>query len=250
MIPTTGHNRPPPPRQSAHASRAEGILLVDKPPGPTSHDVVAAVRRRFGVPKVGHGGTLDPQATGLLILLLGRATKLSDRFLGSDKVYEGELHLGIATDSQDADGRVVSEADASGVTAEQLEAQMARLTGDIRQTPPMVSAKKIEGIPLYKLARKGQTIAREPRVIHVYAFSLTRFDPPRAAFVVRCSKGTYVRTLAADIGEALGCGAHLCALRRLSCGALKVEDAAPTAAVLAWDHAALEAHLLPMQRFI
>lgn len=228
----------------------DGVLLVDKPAGPTSHDIVARVRRHFRIPKVGHGGTLDPQATGLLILLLGRGTKLSDRFLGSDKVYDGTIRLGIATDSQDADGEVLSETDPSGVTETALREQMAALTGDIYQTPPMVSAKKIDGVPLYKHARKGKVIEREPRIVHVYEFRLNRFDPPRADFVVRCSKGTYVRTLCADIGAALGCGAHLERLRRLASGSLHVEDAFALDQVLAWSPAELAVHVLPMARFI
>lgn len=228
----------------------DGVLLVDKPAGPTSHDIVARVRRHFRIPKVGHGGTLDPQATGLLILLLGRGTKLSDRFLGSDKVYDGTLRLGVATDSQDADGEVVREADPSGVTEAMLQEQMAKLTGDIYQTPPMVSAKKIDGVPLYKRARKGQVVEREPRIVHIYEFRMDRFEPPRADFQVRCSKGTYVRTLCADIGEALGCGAHLERLRRLASGPLHVEKAFTLEQVLAWSPSELALHVLPMAQFI
>ncbi len=226
----------------------DGLLLVDKPAGPTSHDVVDRIRRHFRIKKVGHGGTLDPMATGLLVLLLGRGTKLSHLIMGSDKVYEGTLHLGIATDTEDVDGRVLAEADASGVTREQLEAEMKKLVGDIMQTPPMVSAIKKNGVPLYKLARKGQTVEREPRLIHVYEFSLLEFAPPLAKFRLRCTKGTYVRTICADIGRALGCGAHLKALRRTQSGSLKVERALPVSALLDMTLEQLSERVIPIHQ--
>lgn len=203
----------------------DGLLLVDKPAGPTSHDIVDAVRGHFGLAKVGHGGTLDPMATGLLVILLGRGTKLSDVVMGSDKTYEGTMELGVTTDTDDIDGEVTSRADASGVTRERLEAEMAKFAGDLMQTPPMVSAVKVGGVPLYKLARKGKTVEREPRLIHVYEFSLRGYEPPLASFVLRCTKGTYVRTICSDIGRALGCGAYLRRLHRTRSGKLRVEDA-------------------------
>ena len=205
----------------------DGVLLVDKPSGPTSHDIVASVRRRFKFDKVGHGGTLDPQATGLLVLLIERGTKLSSSFLNSDKTYEGTMRLGISTDTQDAQGAILKEADASAVTREQLDDQMQTLTGDMMQTPPMVSAAKKNGVPLYKLARKGKTVERKAKLIHVYEFVLLEANLPSASFRLRCTKGTYVRTLCADIGDNLGCGAHLEQLRRSSCGDLDLADAAP-----------------------
>jgi tRNA pseudouridine55 synthase len=223
------------------------VLLVDKPAGPTSHDVVDAVRRRFDLPKVGHGGTLDPQATGLLILLLGRATKLADQFTGSDKAYEGTIRLGVSTDSFDADGKVVREADASSVTREQIEERMRAMLGDIMQAPPMVSAVKVEGVPLYKLARKGKTVERKPRLIHIYEFSLQSFTPPDGFFSVRCTKGTYVRSLCADIGEALGCGAHLKALRRTQCGTFGIADALPLDSLLDLTRDALQARVITLR---
>ena len=152
----------------------DGILIVDKPAGPTSHDVVDCIRRRFALKKVGHGGTLDPAATGLLIILLGRGTRLSERFMSSDKTYEGTLRLGMSTDTQDAEGRPIREADPSGITQDQLLAEMGRFKGDLYQTPPMVSAIKQGGVPLYKLARKGQEVERQPRLIHIYEFRLNR----------------------------------------------------------------------------
>ena len=204
---------------------SDGLLLVDKPSGPTSHDVVVQIRRRFRIPKVGHGGTLDPMATGLLVILLGKGTKISDRVMGHDKTYEATLRLGIETDSQDADGQVVAEKDAAAITAEQVAAQMKARLGDQMQMPPMVSAIKIKGVPLYKLARKGETVERPPKLIHVYRFELLDFAPPDVRFVVECTKGTYVRTLAHDVGQSLGVGAHLVQLRRTKIGQLDVANA-------------------------
>ncbi len=203
----------------------DGLLLVDKPSGYTSHDVVAKIRRHFRFAKVGHGGTLDPMATGLLILLLGKGTKISERVMGHDKTYEGTIRLGVTTDSQDAEGQTIAEADASAVTAEDLAAQMAARLGDQMQTPPMVSAIKLNGVPLYKLARKGQEVERKPKLIHLYRFELTGYAPPDADFVVECTKGTYVRTLAHDIGQSLGCGAHLARLRRTHIGRFNIAEA-------------------------
>lgn len=224
----------------------EGLLLVDKPAGLTSHDVVDAIRRKFGFKKVGHGGTLDPMATGLLVILLGRGTKLSERIMASDKTYEGILRLGVTTDTEDVDGQVLSEADFSGVTREQLAAEMRRREGDLLQVPPMVSAIKRQGVPLYKLARKGQTVERAPRLIHLYEFRLLSFEPPRAAFRLRCTKGTYVRTLCADIGRALGCGAFLEALRRIEAGDLSVEKATPLEELLNMDRDQLTQRVRPL----
>jgi tRNA pseudouridine55 synthase len=222
----------------------DGLLLVDKPSGPTSHDIVAKIRRHFRIPKVGHGGTLDPMATGLLVILLGKGTKISDRVMGHDKTYEGSFRLGIETDSQDADGQVVAERDAAAVTADQVAAQMAARLGDQMQTPPMVSAIKINGVPLYKLARKGQTVERPPKLIHLYRFDLLDFTPPDVRFVVDCTKGTYVRTLAHDIGQALGVGAHLTQLRRTRIGRLDVANAFLLDDLLALP--ALEGRVIPL----
>ena len=203
----------------------DGLLLVDKPSGPTSHDIVAKIRYRFRIPKVGHGGTLDPMATGLLIILLGKGTKISERIMGHDKTYAGTLRLGIATDSQDADGQIIAEADASAITSEQVSEQMRLRLGDQMQMPPMVSAIKIKGVPLYKLARKGETVERPPKLIHIYRFDLLDFSTPDVRFVVECTKGTYVRTLAHDIGQALGVGAHLTQLRRTKIGQFDIANA-------------------------
>jgi tRNA pseudouridine55 synthase len=224
----------------------DGILLVDKPAGPTSHDVVHHIRRHFKLKKVGHGGTLDPAATGLLVILLGRGTRVSNRFMSSDKTYEGTLRLGITTDSQDADGNIIREADPSGITREQLEAAMARFKGDMFQTPPMVSAVRINGVQLYKLARQGEEVERKPRFIHLYEFRLLNFTPPSASFVLRCSKGTYVRTICHDIGEALGVGAHLSQLRRTESAGFEVQKAIPFETLLSLNQVDLLDVVLPL----
>ena len=213
----------------------DGILLVDKPTGWTSHDVVAKIRNHFKFSKVGHGGTLDPLATGLLVLLIGKGTKLSDRIMGGDKTYEGTIHFGVVTHSQDRDGEVLEEKDASHITREQVEAAVQNYLGDIEQIPPMVSAIKKDGVALYKLARKGQEIERKPRKIHVFSFEITRFDPPYADFCVKSTKGTYVRTLAHDLGNDLGVGASLHALRRTASGPLEINQAHSLEEILACD---------------
>lgn len=224
----------------------DGIVLVDKPAGPTSHDVVYKIRRHFNLKKVGHGGTLDPAATGLLVILLGRGTKVSNRFMSSDKTYEGTITLGVTTDSQDADGKVLQEIDASGITRAQLEEAISKFKGDMFQIPPMVSAIKMAGVPLYKLARQGEEIERKPRFIHLYEFRLLTFTPPQGTFVLRCSKGTYVRTLCHDIGEALGVGAHLSQLRRTETAGYNVSHAVTMDQLLAMQQVDLLNVVLPL----
>lgn len=231
---------------SAVHGQFDGVLLVDKPAGPTSHDVVHKIRKTFRIEKVGHGGTLDPNATGLLIILLGKGTKLSDRFMGSDKSYSGTMRLGRTTSTQDCDGEVIEEKPWDAITREQVEAQMAAHTGDLFQTPPMVSAIKLNGVPLYKLARKGQEVERKPRFVHIYRFAITEWVPPLVTFDVVCTKGTYVRTLAHDIGQALGCGASLDALRRTQSGTLSVNDALPLDDILALTPSQLAARVIPL----
>jgi tRNA pseudouridine55 synthase len=226
----------------------DGLILVDKPADWTSHDVVAKIRSRFHVKKVGHGGTLDPMATGLLVILLGRGTKMSDRVMGSDKTYEGVMELGKETDTHDVDGEVVAEHDASGITEEQLREEAAGRVGDILQVPPMVSAIKKDGVPLYKLARKGQTVEREPRLRHIYEFTILDAPLPEARFRVKCTKGTYVRTLCHDLGQSLGCGAHLKALRRTRSGGFNVEDALPLQDVVAMTPEAFVAATLSLHQ--
>jgi tRNA pseudouridine55 synthase len=213
----------------------DGILLVDKPSEWTSHDVVAKIRNHFKLNKVGHGGTLDPLATGLLVLMIGKGTKLSDRIMGGDKTYEGTIHLGITTDSQDSDGEILEEKDASHITREQVETAIQSYLGDIEQIPPMVSAIKKDGVALYKLARQGKIIEREPRKIHIYSFEVLGFDNPLVQFRVKSTKGTYVRTLAHDLGNDLGVGGSLDALRRTASSHLDIEKAHTMEEILACD---------------
>lgn len=223
-----------------------GLILVDKPQDWTSHDVVNFIRRRFAISKVGHCGTLDPIATGLLVVLLGRATKLSSRLLAQDKVYTGTLRLGIETHTQDRAGEITSSADPSAVTAEAVHAVVARFKGDLLQVPPMVSALKKDGKRLYKLARSGQDVEREPRPVHIYQLDIDAVDIPMVRFTVRCSKGTYVRTLCADIGRELGCGAHMYDLRRLRSGPFRIEDAHTIETIKTWDRAMFLSRMAPL----
>ena len=240
------YGTPKPPQET---DPFDGVLLVNKPAGPTSHDIVDKIRRTFKIRKVGHGGTLDPGATGLLILLLGRGTKLSSRIMGGDKTYAGTIELGRSTSTQDAEGEVLETGDCSAVTAEQLQSAMRGLRGDSYQMPPMVSAVKIGGVPLYKLARKGKTVEREPRLIHVYEFKLLSFESPCGDFRVRSTKGTYVRTLCHDVGQTLGCCAHMRTLCRTESGGLKLENAYALDTVLSWSFGELCGKLIPVRDF-
>jgi len=226
----------------------DGALLVDKPSEWTSHDVVAKVRGHFRLPKVGHCGTLDPMATGLLILVLGKATRYSERLMASDKVYEGTMRLGEVTDSYDADGELVETRPVPALSLEDLNEAASAFVGDLQQIPPMVSAKKVGGVPLYRLARQGREIPREPRLVHVYTFRFEDYEDPFGYFRVSCTKGTYVRSLAHDLGQRLGCGAHLTALRRTGSGRFDVVDALPLKELLALDRKGLEARVIPLLR--
>ncbi len=203
-------------------SALDGALLVDKPAGPTSHDVVDMIRRQFNIKKVGHCGTLDPNATGLLIIVLGRGTKLSEKLMSDDKVYEGAIRFGETTSSYDTDGDLISSMPVPPLTLEQLNEAAAEFVGDLMQTPPMVSAVKKSGVPLYRLARKGVEVEREPRLIHIYSFRFNAYAEPLGHFRLACTKGTYVRSIAHEIGQKLGCGAHLATLRRISSGKFDV----------------------------
>ncbi len=223
----------------------DGAILVDKPAGPTSHDVVAAIRRKFRLDKVGHAGTLDPNATGLLIILLGKGTKLSEKLMGSDKVYEGTAKFGETTDSYDVDGEVVSSLPLLPMTLEELNRAAAEFLGDQMQVPPMVSAIKKDGVPLYKLARKGVEVERKPRLIHIFRFRFTSYEEPIGAFRVACTKGTYVRSLVHDLGQKIGCGAHLATLRRLNSGKFDVANALKLDPLLQMDEKALATHVIP-----
>jgi len=223
----------------------DGALLIDKPVGPTSHDVVDAIRRRFQIKKAGHCGTLDPNATGLLLIVLGRGTKLSEKLMATDKVYEGGLRLGETTTSYDADGELTASLPVPPLTLEQLNEVAATFVGDRMQLPPMVSAVKKDGVPLYKLARKGIEVERKERMIHIYNFRFSRYEEPVGQFRVACTKGTYVRTLAHDFGQKLGCGGHLATLRRIASGQFDVADALPLDQVLALSTTELERRVIP-----
>jgi tRNA pseudouridine55 synthase len=202
----------------------EGVLLIDKPDGMTSHDVVDRVRHKLKMKRIGHAGTLDPSATGLMIILVGKATKLSQHLMGLDKTYEGIISLGVETTTQDAEGEIVEEKPVPELSEEQVLEEMQSFVGDQYQVPPMFSAKKQDGVPLYKLARKGKTVEREPRFIHVSSFKLDRWSSPEIEFTLACSKGTYVRTIANDLGKKIGCGAYLKELRRTDIERFKIED--------------------------
>ncbi len=203
-----------------------GILLLDKPIGPTSHDAVARVRRAAGLRRVGHAGTLDPLASGLLLLGLGLAARFLEYLVGLDKSYETTIRLGQSTTTYDAEGEVTAERPV-GVTAEQIAAALAAFRGLIRQRVPPHSAVKRDGRPLYESARRGQAVELPERDVVIHALDLLAFDPPHLTLRVACSSGTYIRSLAHDLGAALGCGGHVAALRRTAVGAFAVADAVP-----------------------
>jgi len=230
----------------------EGVLLVDKPTGMTSHDVVDRLRRMFQMRRIGHAGTLDPSATGLLIMLIGKATKISQFLISLDKTYEGVMRLGQSTDTQDADGEILEEKPVPATLDEDsLKEAMSKFLGDQYQTPPMFSAKKVDGVPLYKMARKGKSIEREPRFIRINSFELTgSWNSPDAPFSMACSKGTYVRTVIHDLGQQLECGAHLASLRRTHVDDFDLADAHTLEAVAEMSHAQLKESLIPAHQAV
>ena len=202
-----------------------GILNIDKPQGWTSHDVVAKVRRLSGQKRVGHAGTLDPLATGVLLVCLGQATRVSEYLMRSRKVYRAAVYLGLSTDTYDAEGRVTARAPEVNVTLSQLAEAFSAFVGRIEQTPPMYSALKHQGTPLYRLARQGKTVERKPRLVEIYDIKLLDWSSPVLTIEVACSPGTYVRSLAHDLGQRLGCGAHLSSLTRLASGHFTLDEA-------------------------
>ena len=203
----------------------EGILVVNKPMGLTSHDVVKEIRRKFRMQQVGHAGTLDPLATGVLVILLGKSTKLFNKFVDLDKAYRATLILGTSTDSADIQGKVLEKRPYEHITREQAEIVFRRFAGEIEQVPPMVSAVKVKGKKLYQLARKGIAIERQARLIKIHRLQLESFAPPEVKFYLECSKGTYVRQLAEDIGKELGCGACITQIERTKVGSFSIDDA-------------------------
>jgi tRNA pseudouridine55 synthase len=225
----------------------EGVLLVDKPTDHTSHDVVARLRRKLRMKRIGHAGTLDPMATGLLIMLIGKATRISQYLISLDKEYEGTITLGQVTDSQDAQGQVMETRPVPALTEAQLRTAMQGFLGDQYQLPPMYSAIKIDGVPLYKSARKGEEIVREPRFIRVTSFELLRFGLPAFDFRLHSSKGTYVRTIAHDLGQRLGCGAHLSALRRTATDRFRISQALTLDAIEQMPLPEIEKRLIPVR---
>lgn len=223
----------------------EGVLLVDKPVDHTSHDVVARLRGKLKMKRIGHAGTLDPLATGLLVILVGKATRISQYLMSVDKEYAGTIELGKVTNTQDAEGEVLETRPVPPLTEAEVRDAMQGMLGDQYQLPPMFSAIKIDGVPLYKKAREGEEVEREPRFIRVMRFDLTRWASPELDFHVHCTKGTYVRTLAHDLGQKLGCGGHLKALRRVSSGHLNVAQALTLDQILTLPLPEIEKRLIP-----
>jgi tRNA pseudouridine55 synthase len=240
-------------RQKMRGRPVHGILLLDKPVGVTSNGALQEVKRLFKARKAGHTGNLDPLASGLLPVCFGEATKISAFLLDADKYYEGVCRLGERTSTGDAEGEVVDHRPVEAVDEARAREVLARFTGEIEQIPPMHSAIKHKGKPLYKLAHQGLEVERKPRRVHIHELTLVSLNGNELAFRVHCSKGTYIRTLAEDIGEVLGCGAHLSALRRTGVGPFSIEDAVSLdqVRVLAEEEGALEAldqFLLPVDQ--
>ena len=228
----------------------DGVLLVDKPYGCSSFDVIRRLKYRFGFKKIGHAGTLDPLATGLIIIVLGKATKLSQNLMCGVKEYTGVVELGVKTSTYDKEGEVIETHSVEGIDKPTIEKSMRSFLGDQYQQPPMFSAKKRDGVPLYKLARKGHDIEREPNFITIFKFDAVSYEAPNVYFHVRCSKGTYIRSLAYDLGEKLGCGGHLAGLRRIKSGSFSIEDAVPLDDLLEEKSAeALKQYIIPYEKF-
>jgi tRNA pseudouridine55 synthase len=225
----------------------DGLVIVDKPSGWTSHDVVARMRRLTGVRRIGHAGTLDPLATGVLPLGIGQGTRVLEYVSDAEKSYVATVRLGITTDTYDADGTVTATRDWSGVTVEQVETMLAGFVGEIEQRPPAFSAIKQGGVPLHRLARAGKEVTPPSRRVTIHAIDEVHVDLPEVRFRVHCSKGTYVRSLAHDLGERLGCGAHLAALRRTETGGFTLGQALT---LERWEAALADgswpAHVLPL----
>ncbi len=230
------------------SNSVDGVLLIDKAADWTSFDVIRFLRGRFHIAKIGHAGTLDPFATGLLVVVLGKATKLSQQLMSSKKTYEGSLKLGEETDTYDKEGTITAQAPVDGIQIEHLREAMKSFLGDQYQMPPMFSAKKIHGVPLYKLARKGQEVERQPNFITVFDFQCLDYTAPVVNFKVQCSKGTYVRALAFDLGRKLGCGAHLTSLRRTQSGSFSIEQAVSLDLLRDESVKSLQPYLIPYEQ--
>ncbi len=229
----------------------DGLLVIDKPAGPTSHDVVQRVRRLLGTRRVGHGGTLDPDATGVLLVAAGQATRFFPYLAAESKVYEGRIRLGFSTDTYDASGNPTSAERTDGPSPEALTRAMSAFVGDILQTPPRFSAKKLAGRPVYKMARAGEAFSLAPSPVTVFRFDLRDFRAPYVDFEAVCSSGTYIRSLAHDLGAKLGCGAHLASLRRTSVGPYGLADAVALADLEeAAERGEAGRHIVPLERLL
>ena len=226
----------------------EGVLLVDKPTDHTSHDVVARLRGKLKMKRIGHAGTLDPSATGLLVMLVGKATKVSQYLMSVEKEYTGTIKLGEVTNTQDADGEVLETRPVPEFSQADIVKVLDGFKGDQYQMPPMFSAIKIDGVPLYKRARAGEEVEREPRFIRIMDFELKRWESPELDIRVKCSKGTYVRTIAHDVGQKLECGGHLKNLRRTASGELSVDQALTLEELLNMPLHELGERLLPIHQ--
>ena len=231
-----------------------GIVVLDKARGLSSNGVLQEVKRLYDANKAGHTGSLDPLATGVLPLCFGEATKVSQFLLNSDKKYRARVKLGIRTDSGDSEGRVIDSRSEFVVNRKDVEKALRNFEGEIDQIPPMHSALKVNGVPLYKLARKGETIEREPRRITIYSIELTEFAADELELEIACSKGTYIRTIADDLGQLLGCGAHIIALRRTQAGVFTEQDCVSVETLRAEKEASgfdqLDQHLIPMDEAV
>ncbi|MFT4816890.1 MAG: tRNA pseudouridine55 synthase [Pseudohongiellaceae bacterium] len=232
----------------------DGIVILDKAIGISSNRALQEVKRIFDAQKAGHTGSLDPLATGVLPLCLGEATKVSQFLLDSDKKYRAKLKLGVRTDSGDCEGNVLESCAGFQVSQLQIEEALTPFRGEIEQVPPMYSALKVNGVPLYKMARKGQTIEREARRITVYSIEMTAFEGDELELEIACSKGTYIRTIADDLGQALGCGAHIIALRRTQAGVFTEADCVTTQRLIqecdSGGLSVIDKHLIPMDKAI
>lgn len=222
----------------------DGILIVDKPQWLTSHDVVLKLRKKIGQQRIGHAGTLDPIATGVLVLVLGKATKLVPRLINQDKIYEVTLTLGIKTDTGDITGKILKKQEVQDIELSTIKDAFGRFQGQLVQTPPMVSAKKYKGKPLYKYARQGKIIPRSPKEIHIYSLTLTEINLPEISFTVHCSKGTYIRTLCEDIGGSISYEACANKIRRIKSGPFTIEMAAHLDKLLSSDTEEINRHLI------
>jgi tRNA pseudouridine55 synthase len=234
----------------APAKELDGVLLVDKPTDHTSHDVIARLRGKLKMKRIGHAGTLDPMATGLLVVLVGKATRVSQYLISLDKEYTGTISLGKVTTTQDAEGEMLETRPVPAFTEAQVQSAVKSFIGDQYQLPPMYSAIKIDGVPLYKKARQGEEVEREPRFIRVSSFEVTRLALPEIDFVLRCSKGTYVRTIAHDLGQKLECGGHLSALRRTATGKFVISQCLTLDQINSLSLPEIEKRLLPVHEAV